>query len=284
MEYLNYAQLIIGPAGSGKSTYCKIIQDHAYNNKRIIKVINLDPAAEKFKYKCDLDIRELININDVMNKQKLGPNGALLYCMEYLYDHIDFLDDYFNNNGDNMYYLIDCPGQLELYSHSDIMKKITNYLKKNGFSIVSIFCLDCTFLQEQSKFISGNVLSLATMIQMELPHLTIMTKCDLISKTKLYNKIEDGIETGDLIKELSPMMGKKMSKLNNVLINFVENYSLVQFNTLNLNDEESISAVLYNADNVLQYFESQEPREDVFDNAEKDLMGINEEDRMDEDN
>jgi GTPase SAR1 family protein len=283
MEYLNYAQLIIGPAGSGKSTYCKIIQDHAYNNKRIIKVINLDPAAEKFKYKCDLDIRELININDVMNKQKLGPNGALLYCMEYLYDHIDFLDDYFNNNGDNMYYLIDCPGQLELYSHSDIMKKITNYLKKNGFSIVSIFCLDCTFLQEQSKFISGNVLSLATMIQMELPHLTIMTKCDLISKTKLYNKIEDGIETGDLIKELSPMMGKKMSKLNNVLINFVENYSLVQFNTLNLNDEESISAVLYNADNVLQYFESQEPREDVFDNAEKDLMGINEEDRMDED-
>ena len=283
MEYLNYAQLIIGPAGSGKSTYCKIIQDHAYNNKRIIKVINLDPAAEKFKYKCDLDIRELININDVMNKQKLGPNGALLYCMEYLYDHIDFLDDYFNNNGDNMYYLIDCPGQLELYSHSDIMKKITNYLKKNGFSIVSIFCLDCTFLQEQSKFISGNVLSLATMIQMELPHLTIMTKCDLISKTQLYNKIEDGIETGDLIKELNPMMGKKMSKLNNVLINFVENYSLVQFNTLNLNDEESISAVLYNADNVLQYFESQEPREDVFDNAEKDLMGINEEDRMDED-
>ena len=283
MEYLNYAQLIIGPAGSGKSTYCKIIQDHAYNNKRIIKVINLDPVAEKFKYKCDLDIRELININDVMNKQKLGPNGALLYCMEYLYDHIDFLDDYFNNNGDNMYYLIDCPGQLELYSHSDIMKKITNYLKKNGFSIVSIFCLDCTFLQEQSKFISGNVLSLATMIQMELPHLTIMTKCDLISKTQLYNKIEDGIETGDLIKELNPMMGKKMSKLNNVLINFVENYSLVQFNTLNLNDEESISAVLYNADNVLQYFESQEPREDVFDNAEKDLMGINEEDRMDED-
>ena len=283
MEYLNYAQLIIGPAGSGKSTYCKIIQDHAYHNKRIIKVINLDPAAEIFKYKCDLDIRELININDVMNKQKLGPNGALLYCMEYLYDHIEFLDDYFNNNGDNIYYLIDCPGQLELYSHSDIMKKITNYLKKNGFSIVSIFCLDCTFLQEQSKFISGNVLSLATMIQMELPHLTVMTKCDLISKTKLYNQIEDGIETGDLIKELSPMMGKKMSKLNNVLINFVENYSLVQFNTLNLNDEESISAVLYNADNVLQYFESQEPREDIFDNAEKDLMGINEEDRMDED-
>jgi GTPase SAR1 family protein len=283
MEFLNYAQLIIGPAGSGKSTYCKIMQDHCENIKRTIKIINLDPAAEKFKYKCDLDIRELINIDEVMKKKKLGPNGALIYCMEYLYDNIEFLTEYFDNKGDNYYYLIDCPGQLELYSHSDIMKKITNYLKKNGFSIVSIFCLDCTFLQEQSKFISGNVLSLATMIQMELPHLTVMTKCDLISKSNLYNKIEDGIEMGDLIKELNNLMGKKMKKLNSALINFVENYSLVQFNTLNLNDENSISAVLYNADNVLQYFESQEPKDNFFDGAERDLNGINYDDRMDED-
>ena len=283
MEFLNYAQLIIGPAGSGKSTYCKIMQDHCENIKRTIKIINLDPAAEKFKYKCDLDIRELINIDEVMKKKKLGPNGALIYCMEYLYDNIEFLTEYFDNKGDNYYYLIDCPGQLELYSHSDIMKKITNYLKKNGFSIVSIFCLDCTFLQEQSKFISRNVLSLATMIQMELPHLTVMTKCDLISKSNLYNKIEDGIEMGDLIKELNNLMGKKMKKLNSALINFVENYSLVQFNTLNLNDENSISAVLYNADNVLQYFESQEPKDNFFDGAERDLNGINYDDRMDED-
>ncbi len=283
MEFLNYAQLIIGPAGSGKSTYCKIMQDHCENIKRTIKIINLDPAAEKFKYKCDLDIRELINIDEVMKKKKLGPNGALIYCMEYLYDNIEFLTEYFDSKGDNYYYLIDCPGQLELYSHSDIMKKITNYLKKNGFSIVSIFCLDCTFLQEQSKFISGNVLSLATMIQMELPHLTVMTKCDLISKSNLYNKIEDGIEMGDLIKELNNLMGKKMKKLNSALINFVENYSLVQFNTLNLNDENSISAVLYNADNVLQYFESQEPKDNFFDGAERDLNGINYDDRMDED-
>ena len=273
MEYLNYAQLIIGPAGSGKSTYCKIIQDHAYHNKRIIKVINLDPAAEIFKYKCDLDIRELININDVMNKQKLGPNGALLYCMEYLYDHIEFLDDYFNNNGDNIYYLIDCPGQLELYSHSDIMKKITNYLKKNGFSIVSIFCLDCTFLQEQSKFISGNLLSLATMIQVSLPHITVLTKCDLISKTNIYKDIEEGMSPEDLVNELTPFLGKKIDKLNNLMIDFVKNFSLVSLRVLNPNNEDTISAVMYEADMVLQYYDSLEPKESDYINAEKNLMG-----------
>ena len=216
-----------------------------------------------------------------MKKLKLGPNGALLYCMEYLGQHIDWLEDKFDQNGDNVYYLIDCPGQLELYSHYDIMKKITNYLKKRGFSICSVFCLDCTFLQEQSKFISGNVLSLATMIQMELPHLTVMTKCDLISKSKILQDIEEGLEPEELVKELNPFFGKKMNKLNKLLTNFVKDYSLVDFNTLNVNDEESINAVLYNADTILQYLESQDPRDDIYDQAEKDIMPIQEENDFD---
>lgn len=29
------------------------------------------------------DIKELITLDDVMEELKLGPNGALIYCMEY---------------------------------------------------------------------------------------------------------------------------------------------------------------------------------------------------------
>lgn len=47
---MRYAQFIIGPAGSGKSTYCKTIQDHATNDNRVIEIVNLDPAAEVFGY------------------------------------------------------------------------------------------------------------------------------------------------------------------------------------------------------------------------------------------
>lgn len=51
--------------------------------RRKIIVVNLDPAAETFKYKCDIDIRELISTEDVMEEFKLGPNGGLIYSMEY---------------------------------------------------------------------------------------------------------------------------------------------------------------------------------------------------------
>ena len=273
MEYVNYGQMILGPAGSGKSTYCKIMQDHAELLKRDIVVINLDPAAESFKYKCDIDIRELVTVTDVMLKNKLGPNGALVFCMEYLYAHMNWLEEQIETFAEDSYYLFDCPGQLELYSHYDIMTQIIKKLQKRGFSLCSIFCLDCTFLQEQSKFISGNLLSLATMIQVSLPHLTILTKCDLISKSNIYKEIEEGTAPEDLVEELTPFYGKKLDKLNELMTTFVKEFSLVGLKALNPNDEESINAVLYEADMILQYYDAQEPRESDYVNAEKALAG-----------
>ena len=44
--------------------------------------MNLDPAAEDFAYEPDLDIKELISLEDVMEEMGLGPNGGLIYCFE----------------------------------------------------------------------------------------------------------------------------------------------------------------------------------------------------------
>ncbi|PKI58014.1 hypothetical protein CRG98_021594 [Punica granatum] len=47
---MGYAQLVIGPAGSGKSTYCSSLYQHCQTIGRNIHIINLDPAAENFDY------------------------------------------------------------------------------------------------------------------------------------------------------------------------------------------------------------------------------------------
>jgi hypothetical protein len=46
-------------------------------------MVNLDPAAEHFSYPVSTDIRELISLDDVMEELGMGPNGGLIYCMEY---------------------------------------------------------------------------------------------------------------------------------------------------------------------------------------------------------
>ncbi len=57
--------LVVGPAGSGKSTFCHVLQEVCEQQGRTLKVCNLDPAAETLKYKCDIDIRDLVSLDDV---------------------------------------------------------------------------------------------------------------------------------------------------------------------------------------------------------------------------
>ena len=100
---------------------CHVLQSAAEAQGRTLKVCNLDPAAEVFKYKCDIDIRDLISLEDVQQLENFGPNGGLVYCMEHLVENIDWLIDELQEFAEDSFILFDCPGQIELYSHLDVM-------------------------------------------------------------------------------------------------------------------------------------------------------------------
>ncbi len=87
-----YAQFVVGPAGSGKTTYCQAMQQFLQDTKkRRAYVINLDPAVDTVGYEPNIDIRELISVDDAMSELAFGPNGALVFCMEYLTKNMDWL-------------------------------------------------------------------------------------------------------------------------------------------------------------------------------------------------
>lgn len=69
--------------GITQTTFCSALIQHLRQNKRSCYYVNLDPAAEDFAYQPDLDIKELISLEDVMEEMGLGPNGGLIYCFEY---------------------------------------------------------------------------------------------------------------------------------------------------------------------------------------------------------
>jgi GTPase SAR1 family protein len=56
-----------------------------------------------------------------MDELKFGPNGGLLFCMEHLVENISWLEEKIDDFSDD-YLIIDCPGQIELYSHLPVMK------------------------------------------------------------------------------------------------------------------------------------------------------------------
>ena len=103
-----FGQLIIGPPGSGKTTYIKSMKEFYSQCGRKTLSINLDPANDNKTSEFDIDIRNLINLEDVEKKLKLGPNGSFLYCINFLNDNISWLEKQINQDKykDYFYYLL----------------------------------------------------------------------------------------------------------------------------------------------------------------------------------
>lgn len=129
-----------------------------------------------------LDIRDLISLDDVQEELKYGPNGGLVYCMEYLIENIDWLMDELSEFAEDAFVLFDCPGQIELYSHLDVMARLAKAITKAGYLLSAVYCADGTFINEPSKYISACFTALATMTQLNVPHLNVLTKCDKLKQ------------------------------------------------------------------------------------------------------
>lgn len=259
---MKYAQLVIGPAGSGKSTYCAAMARHGEAIGRKISVVNLDPAAEYFNYNPIVDVRDLITSADVMQDQdlRMGPNGALIFAMEYLAQNDDWIEENFADY-DEEYIVFDCPGQIELYAYLNVMKKLVEQFIRFDFRMCAVFLMDCTFASDRSKFFSGILASLSTLINLELPYINILTKTDLLTtreKKQLEQILEPQIDLLLEDKRLDTPADTdwpQFAALTVALGRLIDDYSLVKFFTLNLEEEENISDILIVIDNAIQFGE-----------------------------
>lgn len=254
-----FAQIVMGPAGSGKSTYCNAMQEHFAVNRRSARCINLDPAAEEFVYNCDIDIRDLITVDDCMEECELGPNGGLIFAMEYLLDNLDWLVDQLEEYGDDEYFLFDCPGQIELYSHVPMMRQLINELQRRDFRICGIYCIDSLFVQDNAKFLAGCLASLTAMMFLELPHLNVLTKCDLLEDSEFLDLFLE-TDVKSIVEGLHETMHPRYRALNEAFGSLISDHALVGFVCLNLEDDESIEEVYMRANDTIQYAEHLEAR------------------------
>lgn len=125
--------LPIGPPGAGKSTLTNGLQQFMTAIARPCSTANLDPANDNIPYEAAFDVRELVNVDEVMEREELGPNGGVLWAMEEVEANFDWLEEQLAQCEDTV--VLDPPGQPELMVHHMALPRILQRLEKAGYRV-----------------------------------------------------------------------------------------------------------------------------------------------------
>lgn len=251
-----FAQIVMGPAGSGKSTYIKRMLDHFEVTKRNVHAINLDPAADELFYSPTIDIREAISVKEVMDEQGFGPNGGLIYCMETIVEDHDWFNEVIGEH-DYDYLLIDLPGQIELFSHLNILPRLFKTLIDKEYNLCGVFLLDSQFMIDPSKFLSGALVAISSTTMLEIPHVNLLSKCDLLSdeqKETLDDFCDMNVSTLCGLVKKDGALGKLTSKI----CELIDDFNLLQFIPFDPLNPDIVIQTLAQIDLILQYYENAE--------------------------
>ncbi|XP_047128366.1 GPN-loop GTPase 2 isoform X1 [Hydra vulgaris] len=258
MNLTTFGQVVLGPPGSGKSTYCAAIKNFLTGIGRKVIIVNLDPANDNMPFVPDICITSLVTLSDVMDLLKLGPNGGLVYCMEFLEKNFDVIEKKLKEF-QGCYIIFDCPGQVELFTHQNSIKNIFQRLQKLDFRLAAVHLVDSHYCNDSAKFISVLMTSLSTMLQIELPHINVLSKIDLVEK---YGKLAFSMDYFTDVMDLNYLLDienddvfvKKFRKLNEAMISIIQDYSLVSFSVLNVQSKESMLNLMKIIDKANGYF------------------------------
>ncbi len=159
---------------------------------------------------------------------------------------------------------------------------------KLGMRLTAVHLIDAYHCSDAALFISAVLLSLTAMIRLELPHINVLSKIDLVERhgvlpfnldfftechdlRRLLDYIDSApfIESNDDINnrdsdgvmemekppqvEEEPTWRRRYQKLNKEICDVVEDYGLVSFYTLDVQDKHSMARILAAVDKANGY-------------------------------
>jgi len=234
---------IIGTAGSGKSRLTAAFGEWLQMFKQNVSIVNLDPGALALPYSPDVDIRNYVDIEELMQKYSLGPNGALVMAADLIADEIKQVSNEVEELKSDIV-LVDTSGQMELFAFRASGPYITEELTKESKAIVYLF--DAVFSINPQNYVSNMFLATAVYNRFLLPQIYVLSKRDLLPKEEvdkivdwsanqkaLENSIEEKLEgTKRLLnRNMARAIGQLGLKFPLIPVSAKTNDGMTNFNT-----------------------------------------------------
>ena len=190
-----YAIFIVGTAGSGKSMLTAALLEWFSRKGENVATLNLDPGVLNLPYEPDIDIRNYVSVDELMEKYRLGPNGALLLASDIIVDQIEQVNREIEEVNP-AYLIIDTPGQMELFAFRVSGPLIAKEIKADGKIVLYLF--DAPFCLNPFNYASNIFLSAAVFLRFTLPQLNVLSKADLLPIEKVKEILEWASSPGSL--------------------------------------------------------------------------------------
>lgn len=219
--------VVLGMAGSGKTTFVQQLTSNLYKQPQPPYVINLDPACLEVPYPANVDIRDTVKYKEVMKKYELGPNGGIITSLNLFstrFDQVLGLLD--KKKKDHKYVIFDTPGQIEVFTWSASGTIITESLAST-YPTVIVYVMDIVKSVNPITFMSNMLYACSILYKTKLPFVIAFNKIDVVDHSFANEWMKDFEAFEKAVDGETSYMANLTRSLSLVLDKFYENIRTV---------------------------------------------------------
>ena len=211
MEDRPTVAIVIGMAGSGKTSLMQRVNAYRHAMDKPPYIVNLDPAVTTLPYDANIDIRDTVNYKEVMKEYNLGPNGGILTASNLFATRFDQVVTLCEKRRDELDYIfVDTPGQIEIFTWSASGAIVTESFA-SAFPTCVLYVVDTPRAQNPQGFMSNMLQAVSILYKTRLPLIVVFNKIDVVRHEEMMGWMEDFEKFHEAVDE-NPTFASDLSR------------------------------------------------------------------------